>query len=470
MKINYLLYVLLASSCLLWADTLAAEPFTEKLIAIRYTGNEQLKDSTFEYDAQGNVTLRATQSWREENSYDAEHRRISREVFQEVRGEMTLQLEQAWAYDGRGNLCLDKYIDYAHGNNNLCRASYDDADRLLTRANYWLINEVWQQQDSVSYIYDDANNTWTEYAQKVGGTPAQNVHYCDASGQDTLIYTYHQDEASGTWQLTRRTLFTFCEYGVTCILEQRLYGDAWIDSYKTETAYHGSSEDYTQTRSSYWYDEEWPESSEWYQLPYEYNYYHQGNILHIWGDNEGHFFDDEYEYDEQGRVIRHAYNSTSHSHNIDTYEFDSYGNLTDLSEYDSMMGTCNHHYDYTYDENGAILAIEEREKDYFASVLSLKKTTTYEYDTSVPATSVINCPSPYYKLLSTTETDPAGNETITTYDYAPTEGLQTIKGISAEETQLRPLNYNLLGQPVRNGAFPGFRVNGRVIIQPAILN
>ena len=191
-----------------------------------------------------------------------------------------------------------------------------------------------------------------------------------------------------------------------------------------------------------------PEVGYWRRNSYEYNYHDTGSYRHIWGCYEdGDSFDSEWEYDDLGRVIWRHYRATSHSYETVTYEYDEWGNVVQKTITDSMLRGLEEKigYVYTYDETGVILACEYWYKDFFDGVLKLQKTTVYDFDTSVPASAVLRCPSPYYKLLSVTVTDHIyGQEKTTTYEYASAEEIEGIKTVNSAD--LPAVYYDLYGR------------------------
>lgn len=440
-----------------WAEGL----YTDKLVAIHYSDTANKQDSVFEYDSRGNVTLRATEKYREESAYDSQNRRIVRKVYYDNHDEMKLEREQEWEFDAHGNECLWMEMRYNIESGELgysCRQckEFDERDRILSDVSSHYVNDGWQQDEALAYTYDDEHGVWTCYEQDRNAGRAKTEHYCDATGQDTLIYSYMWDYDNKDWHLRARTLFTFCEFGVTCELTQGLSGSNWGNWSKMETTYHNSANAYKKAR--YFWEEDY---DCWRDGVYEYNYEKSEGYLHIWGDIEGHRFNDEWRYDEQGRVVWHYYRATSHSSNSDTYEYDEWGNVISVTSTDSMLQgwTEQKRYDYTYDQHGAILAVDYWFKDYFGYSLWKMNTTTFEYDSSVPAAAVLGCPSPYYKLLSVSETDNHGVVTTTTYQYASAEGITGIETNSTADTQAAVHYYDLMGR--RQAQPHGLVVKGR---------
>lgn len=454
---------------------LADEPYTEMLTAIHYSDNRAMEDSIFEYDLHGNVVIRATAKWREESAYDRQGRRTQCNVYRDYHDQMLLEKEQEWAYDDHGNLCLQKCVEYdlqqnTHKTAYLYQYAFDDQDRPLSERRYWLGNGAWNLADSLVYTYDDPNHTWTceEYLQRYA--PQRFVHLCDESQQDTLIHKYTWDETANDWLLSGRTVFTLCQYGVTCELEQYLAYDRWVNSMKTDCVFHGSAYYYTITKSTYMvYDDYYPDSGFWLDMPYVYNYKRSDESLRIWGETEGYEFDDTWQYDAQGRLIMHKYKSTSHSSTTKKYVYDEWGNLVSTTSYDTMMGdepeSITRH-DYTYDDRGAILADETWVEDFYTA-LHRQQTISYEYDDTVPASTVAHCPSPYYKLLKTTVTDSKGAISTITYDYAPFSASQGIPAITIPASNRTATAYDLQGRRVAAGSTHRIQIlDGRKILIP----
>lgn len=425
----------------------------EQLVAIHYSENMSRKDSTFAYDPNGNTVLRMTDIWREENTYDSKGRRTERRTFAEYHDEMKPEIEQAWAFDERGNISLDRRIDYeiTSGrvtNSSMQQMTYDEKDRLCSQKNYRLLPDGWTLIESLVWSYDDENNRWTQ--EQPNSRPATRYeHWCDAAGQDTLIYIYQRETAGAEWQLHGRTLYTFSEYGMTCELKQYQAYNRWVNEFRTVIEYHGSSDSYKRTSDYYWIsDDYYPERGEWRSDENEYNYHRQGNTLHIWGCRYGRDFDDEYTFDDEGREINHInHYSSSHSSETITHEYDDQGNLVEYTEKVSGLGLTNiRRYCYTYDDNGAILTAQYLVcDDIYDTDFKLLSSTVYDYDTSVPASDIYGCPSSHYKLLSVTETDQHGNKKVTSYTYEPVDP-EVIRQIQDPDT---------------NGSLPCYDLTGR---------
>lgn len=434
------------------------EQYTDKLVAIHYSESANMTDSTFEYDLRGNITLRSTENWREENSYDNQNRRIASSVYSRYYNEMRLEREQEWAFDSHGNECMQMLKIYAIESGELKtsilnRVSHDDRNRVISDARYSFYDNAWWLADSLSYTYDDEHCVWTSFEQNSNGVRNLYEHYCDEMGKDTLIYRYLSDIYDEEWKLVSRTIFSYCEYGETCQLTQSLKNAFWINSEKMETEYHNSADSYQRKRWYFRSDNNYsnPEAGTWHDGYYEYNYDYTGDYRHVWGNSEGHEFDDEYKYDDAGRVVWHHYKATSHSYETDTFAYDEWGNLVQKNSTDTMLSGMEQQtsYVYTYDDNGAILASEYWYKDYFDGRLNLWKTTVYEFDTSVPATSVLGSHSPYYKLLSVTETNIYDGKAITTtYEYAPVGGIEDIDNPTSAWNQAPAICYDLMGRRI----------------------
>ena len=370
---------------------------TEKLVAIHHSENMYQKDSAFAYDPCGNVVLRMTDDWREENAYDSEGRCTERKVYVEYQGEMELESEQAWAFD-------------------------------------------------------DESHTWTEEKHRKNEVPTHIEHWYDAAERDTLVTTYNWDEASETWSPKWRTLTTYEDYGMTCQLTQHQKNGLWMNSQRTVAQYHGSSDSYKLTREYYLvWDSSNPDSGEWEtDNAYEYNYHRQDNVLRIWGHDEDHSFDDVYTFDAQGRIVSHKeYYASTRSSETTTYEYDAQGNLVDVTVTESWSGdiTIANSHRYTYDDNGAILTAEYLIRDEFSTSFAHQSLTVYEYDTSVPASAVFGCPLAHYKLLSVTETDNYGNAKVTTYEYEAVDEPEAIQQILSREAYGTLPCYDLTGRP-----------------------
>ncbi len=383
--------------CAASLSTTGAAQTTEKLVAIHHSENMYLKDTTFAYDPCGNVVLRMTDDWREENAYDSEGRLTERKIYEEYRGEMKLESEQIWAFD-------------------------------------------------------EENHTWMEEKHRNNEVATRIEHWYDEAGRDTLVNTYNWNAASETWSLKWRTLTTFGDYGMTCQLTQYMEDGQWVNSQRTVAEYQGSGDSYKLTQEYYLvWDSSDPDSGEWKaDNAYEYNYLRQNNTLRIWGYEEDHHFDDEYTFDAQGRIVSHKdrYASTRSSETT-TYEYDAQGNLVDVTEteYWSDGITSANSHRYTYDDNGAILTAEYLVRDEFGTSFVTRSTTVYDYDTSVPASAVFGCPSAHYKLLSVTETDKYGNVKVTTYEYAPVDETNGIRQTQSHETHDTLPCYDLTGRP-----------------------
>lgn len=411
------------------STTAVAQQTAEKLVAIHYSENMGRKDSAFAYDPCGNVTLRMTDDWREENTYDREGRRTGRKIYAEYQDEMKLESEQAWTFDEQGRMSLERWIGYNVTSGRIA-------------------SDVLHQM-----TYDDECHIWTEDWQKLGQQPTRNEHWYDEAGRDTLVNNYRWNAANETWALTSHTLTSYEAYGMTCQLVQYLINGLWVNSERVVAEYHGSADSYKLTREYYFVeDSTCPDTGEWEDGAYEYNYLRQNNALHIWGCEEGRRFDDEYVFDTEGREVSHTnHYASSHSSETTTHEYDAQGNLVNVTETETWAGdiTTATSHRYTYDDCGALLTAENLIRDMFDTNFAQRSLTVYDYDTSVPASAVYGCPSDQYKLLSITETDRYGNRMITTYEYEAVDTTEAIRQLPTPEAdQLLPC-YDLQGRRVR---------------------